>query len=171
MGGGYGYGGGGGGYGVPPAPTQTMTVGAAAMSDPSFGRYERQDIRQATAPRQPATYGRTQSQILQGAKPFSAYKPADAYSPYMRLNTRNLESARGANAYYEWVKPLVDQQHQNRRTEQNIIGLEGVARSGYQTMESMRQRPGNMIRSAAPRVPATFMNTGQYYPGFGGSRR
>ena len=155
------------GYGAPPAPTPTSSLGGVALMDPSFGRYESQDIREATAPRQPASIGRSQSQILRGSKPFSAYRPASAYSPYMRLS-RDLTSGGNSatNTYYEWVKPLLEQQQENRRVTHNIQGLTDTARAGYQSLESMKQRPGNTIRNVAPRNPATFMNTGQYYPGF-----
>lgn len=154
------------GYGVPPSPTPTSSLGGAAMADPSFGRYESQSISQATAPRAPATYGQTQSQVLSPSKPFQGYRPQSAYSPYMRLNQR--DSFTGAsNPYYEYVKPLLDQQQENRQVDRQIGGLQGVARSGFQNMESLRQRPGNTVQQAAPRNPATFMNTGQYYPGMG----
>ncbi|MBN1590380.1 MAG: hypothetical protein JW888_12770 [Pirellulales bacterium] len=154
------------GYGVPPSPTPTISLGGAAMADPSYGRYEAMNIREATAPRQPATFGLSRSQTLRGSKPFSQSRQQSAYSPYMRLNNpRNWSE--GSNAYYQYVKPMLDQQQENSVVNRDIQGLTDTARAGYQSMESMKQRPGNTIRQAAPRTPATFMNTGQYYPGFG----
>ena len=155
------------GYGVPPAPTPTSSLGQSIMTDPSFGRFEVQTVREATAPREPATIGRSQSQILKGSKPFSAYKPARAYSPYLRLQSA---SPVGSNNYYEWVKPQLEQEQENRRLTHNVQGLSETARMGHQSIQSMKQRPGNVIQNAAPRTPATFMNTGQYYPGLSGQR-
>ncbi len=174
---GWGMGGGGGamgtaapgggmtGYGAPPAPTPTSSLGRAALADPGFGRYQSANVREATAARQPATIGRAQSQILRGSKPFTSYRPDSAYSPYMRLN-RDFNSNPGVNTYYDWVKPLLEQQQENRQVGRNIQGLESTARSGYQALQDMRQRPGNMVPGAVSRAPATYMNTGQYYPGF-----
>jgi len=82
------------------------------------------------------------------------------------LNRMNM----GSNAYYDWVKPLLDQQQQNRQVNRSIGGLSDTARAGYQSIENMRQRPGNTIQNVGPRNPATFMNTGQYYPGLSRSR-
>ena len=136
-----------------------------ALADPGFGRYQSPDMREATASRPPATIGRTESQILRGNKPFTSYQPDSAYSPYMRLNSNSLTNP-GNNIYYEWVKPLLDQQQENRQVNRNIQGLESTARSGYQALQDMKQRPGNMVPGATYRSPATYMNTGQYYSGF-----
>ncbi|HBO44237.1 MAG TPA: hypothetical protein DD670_09955 [Planctomycetaceae bacterium] len=154
------------GSGAPPSPTPTSSLGNAAMADPSFGRYDSQSISQATSPRQPATYGQARSQVLSPAKPFQGYRPQSAYSPYMRLNQQS--SFTGAsNPYYEWVRPLLEQQQENRQVDRQIGGLTGVARSGFQNFEAMRQRPGNTIQQGPQRNPSTFMNTGQFYPGMG----
>jgi len=157
-----------GGYGVSPPPAPTMSLGAAALNDPSFGRFEQQSVREATAPRQPASFGQTQSEILRGSKPFADYRAPEAYSPYLRLS-RDLEGRvnPGTNTYYEWVKPMLEQQQENRQVNRNLQGLGDVTRAGHQTLESIRQRPGNTPSGGtAPRNPATYMNTGQYYPGF-----
>lgn len=156
----------GGGYGAPPSPTPTMSLGGMAMADPSFGRYEAANIREATAASQPASIGRSESEILRGNKPFSGYKPQSATSPYLRLSD-DLYRSTGTNTYYNYVKPLIDQQQENRQVTHNLQGLSNTARSDYQTLESLKQRPGNTIQGTAPRMPATFMNTGRYYPGYG----
>jgi hypothetical protein len=162
AGGAAGYGG-GLGYGVPPSPTQPMSLGGAAMADPSFGRYESANIREATDVRQPATVGESQQRVLQGGKPFSGWTPSAAVSPYQRLNDFGLRSP-GVNLYYNYVKPELDQQAQNRAVTRDVQGLADTARAGYQAMQTTGQRPGNSLPTAAPRVPATFMNTGQFYP-------
>ena len=160
-------GGGYSGYGAPPAPTPTSSLGGASFADPRYGRYEAQSIRESTAPRQPATFGQSQSRVLDRNKPFSAYRPASATSPYMRLTGDfRLNTNPASNNYYEYVKPLLDQEAENRRVNTHLQGLTDTARSGYQTIESMKQRPGNTIQSTGPRTPATYMNTGNYYPGF-----
>jgi hypothetical protein len=156
--------GGGAGYGVPPSPTQPMSLGGAAMSDPSFGRYESMNMREATGVRQPATIGDSQARVLQGGKPFSGWQPSNAYSPYMRLNDFANYQSPGTNVYYNYVKPLLDQNEQNRAVTRDVQGLTDTARAGYQAMQAVGQRPGNTAPTTAPRVPATFMNTGQYYP-------
>jgi hypothetical protein len=154
------------GYGFPATPTPTPSLGGAAMADPSFGRYESPDIREATAPRQPASLGQSQAQVLRGGKPFAQSQISSSpYSPYMQLNNaRNW--TQGSNAYYEYVKPQLEQQQENRQVNREVRGLTDTARAGYQSLESLKQRPGNTIQGTAPRNPATFMNTGQYYPGF-----
>jgi hypothetical protein len=163
AGGAAGYGG-GLGYGVPPSPTQPMSLGGAAMADPSFGRYESANIRQATDVRPPATVGESQQRVLQGGKPFSGWRPSDAVSPYQRLNDFDMAHSPGVNQYYSYVKPLLDQQAQNRVVNRDMQGLADTARAGYDATQSTGQRPGNAVPTAAPRVPATFMNTGQFFP-------
>ena len=104
-------------------------------------------------------------EAMRGGKPFSNYRAPSAYSPYMNI-FREDNSSRGINNYYSYVKPALDQQHQDTTVNREIQGLQDTARYGSQAAEQMRQRPGNVIPGGAPKIPATFMNHQQYYPQF-----
>ncbi len=168
-----------GGFGLPPSPTAQSSSGLPPMSDARtqqlYGPTSPSGVRQQTTP-QRSMASRGQSTVPSGAKPFQGYSRGSAYSPYMALfrdiNTPS-SMASGVNNYYNLVKPALDQRQKNQHVGQQIRGLQSTA--GYQgrslqqinQQNQARQRPGNMIpgMNAPQRMPATFMNTQQYYPG------
>ena len=99
---------------------------------------------------------------MRGSKPFSDYKRKSPYSPYLSL-MRERDTAEGLNNYYEYVKPRLEAQQQSRRVNREIQGLQNTTRYGAQTVQQMKQRPGNVIPGVPQRAPATFMNYQQFF--------
>lgn len=151
---------GGMGFGAPPQPTPVSPLGAAPP-DPTYGRYQPNNIQESTAPRQPAQVGESRQKVMRGNKPFSGYRQPAAYSPYMGMFRDEASAARGINNYYEYVRPQLESQQQSQEVNQEIRGLQDTARYGSQITN---QRPGNVVPNAGTqRAPATFMQYQQYY--------
>ncbi len=165
-----------GGFGLPPSPTaqspMAVSPAAAAGTQQAFGPHSPSGVRQQTTPQRSVASHHPQSTVPAGSKPFSSYTRQSAYSPYMSL-FRYQDSARGINNYYSYVKPALDQRKKNRRIGQEISGLQNSAKYQGLSLQQLnqrnqaRQRPGNIIpgSNVPQRMPATFMNTQQYYPG------
>ena len=165
-----------GNFGLPPSPTaQTPTATSALPMGPhqAYGSQSPTGVRQQTTPQPSVSAHHPQSTVPSGAKPFKDYTRTSPYSPYMSL-FRTEDSARGINNYYSLVKPALEQRQKNRQATRAISGLQQKAQSQGLSIQQMnqqnaaRQRPGNVIPGAnvPQRMPATFMNTQQYYPGF-----
>ena len=164
-----------GGLGMPPSPTAPAPMATSpgtAGEQQSYGPHSPSGVRQAATPQAPATAHRQQAAMPSGAKPFQNYKRKSPYSPYMSL-FRDQDSARGVNNYYNLVKPALEQGQQNRQFRGQINGLQSASSYQNQSIQQInqqnqaRQRPGSVIPGAnvQPRMPATFMNMQQYYPG------
>jgi hypothetical protein len=151
---------GGLGLGIPQQPTPTSPMGMAA-ADPAMGRYQSTNIPEATAPRQPSQVSQTQQQMMRGQKPFSDYRAAPAYSPYMGLFR---EQNGRVNNYYEFVKPELEGQQRAQQVNRDIQGLQDTARYGAQSGQMSGQRPGNVVPGGeTQRAPATFMHYQQFF--------
>ena len=164
-----------GGFGLPPSPTaQSPTAVSPAAAGPhqAYGPYSPTDVRQQTTPQRSVASHRQQSTVPAGSKPFQSYTSQPVYSPYMSL-FRTEDAARGVNNYYDLVKPALDQRQKNQQVGREIRGLQRSSQYQGQNLQQLnqrnqaRQRPGNIIpgSNAPQRMPATFMNTQQFYPG------
>lgn len=161
-----------GGFGLPPSPTAQAPMATSPLPmgpHQAYGPQSPTGVRQQTTPQ---SAHHSQSTVPSGAKPFKDYTRTSPYSPYMSL-FREQDSDRGINNYYSYVKPALDQKKQNRQNTRSISGLQQSAQYQGLTIQQLnqqnaaRQRPGSVIPGAnvQPRLPATFMNTQQYYPG------
>ncbi len=159
-----------GGLGLPPSPTATSSLPAGPHQ--AYGPYSPTGVRQQTTPQRSAASHYPQTTIPSGSKPFSRYTRPQAYSPYMSL-FRNDNTERGIDNYSLYVKPALEQRHKNQRVSREIRGLQGSSKTQGLNLREInqqnqaRQRPGNIIpgSNVPQRMPATFMNTQQYYPG------
>lgn len=153
---------GGLGFGLPQQPTPGSPMGMG-VADPAMGRYQSNNVPAATAPRPAAQVSQSQQQLMRGQKPFSDYRAAPAYSPYMSL-FRSSDAGRGINNYYEYVRPRLEAQQQSQQVNRDIQGLQDTARLGAQGGQMSGQRPGNVVPGGeAQRAPATFMRFQQYF--------
>ncbi len=154
----------------PPVPTPMPDPYQFPGTDPRFSQPA------AVSPQVPIQSSPFQSGPLQGKKPFSDYKTPDPSSVYENLGNP-VDLSRGTNTYYETVQPRLQQKQQNRRVNQNIRGLQAQTQRPAQTggigdrSEIIRQRPGNLPVQATPHAPATFMNTGSFFPPPSNARR
>ena len=158
---------------MPPSPTaQTPISPGNAGAQQFYGPHSPTGVRQATTPQPAVSAHRQPATMPAGSKPFEDYHRKSAYSPYMSL-FRTQDADRGINNYYSYVKPYFDQSHQNRRVNKQISGLQNSSRYQNLSIEQInqqnraRQRPGNVIpgENVPQRMPATYMNLQQYYPG------
>ncbi|MBN2023354.1 MAG: hypothetical protein JW809_11250 [Pirellulales bacterium] len=150
----------------PPTPTPSSTPMASpglAVADPRFGPYQPANIEQATAPRPAATFGQARDNVMRQPKPFSDYQKPRVYSPYLSL-MRQSDTVRGIDNYYEYVRPVIEQQAQQRQVNREMQGLQETARYDQMLMGSST-RPGTNAPGTSPKQPATFMNFQQYYGG------
>ena len=148
--------------GMPGSPTPGQNLNRLGMADPNYGHFESARLEAALVPHAPAQVNAARNQVLRGGKPFSGYRQPPAYSPYISL-LRTEDTLRGINNYYEYVMPIIQQEQTNRNVSQSIHGLQITTRSGYQAIQSIKQRPGNApVQAGGAQVP-TFMNTGSYF--------
>lgn len=86
---------------------------------------------------------------------------------------RTQDMDRGINNYYNNVKPALERREENSQVRKNINTLQNASRNQGMSLQQInqqnqaRQRPGNVIPGAdvQQRMPATFMNVQQFYPG------
>jgi hypothetical protein len=76
---------------------------------------------------------------------------------------RTQDSIRGIDNYYEYVMPKIEQQQREKQVSREIMGLQSTARSEYEALQQMKQRPGSAPVQSGSLAPATFMNTGNYF--------
>lgn len=149
---------------MPASPTPGQNLNQLGIADPQYGRFESARLEASLTPRQPAQMNAARNQVIRGGKAFSGYRQPSPYSPYMSL-MRTQDSIRGIDNYYEFVMPRIQQQQTNKQVSQEIGGLQSTARSGYEALQQIKQRPGNAPVQSGSTVPATFMNTGNYFGG------
>jgi len=147
---------------MPAAPTPGQNLNQLGIADPKYGRFESARLEASLMPHQATLTNAARNQIIRGGKPFSGYRQPSAYSPYMSL-MRTQDSVRGINNYYEYVMPQIEQQQRNKQVSREINSLESTARSGYEALIQIKQRPGNAPVQSGAMAPATFMNMGGYY--------
>ena len=95
------------------------------------------------------------------SKPFSSYSPAPAVSPYMDLYRRDTG---GADNYYSFVRPRLDQRRANQVLGGEIRGLQSNQRLQSHAVQKLgkatdRAQTGTM-------APEYYQNFGSFYPGF-----
>ena len=147
---------------MPSAPTPGQNLNQLGIADPQYGRFESARLEASLMPHQATQMNAARNQVIRGGKPFSGYRQPPAYSPYMSL-MRNQDTIRGINNYYEFVLPQVEQEQKNKQVSNEISGLQSTARSGYEAIQQIKQRPGNAPVQSGGLAPATFMNTGGYF--------
>ena len=153
-----------------PTLTPSASAGAAAV-DPALGRYASFAVPQSTGALGPR--GRPPSAPASvGSKPFGNYTPAPTISPYMNLYR---EGVTGIDNYNALVRPVIEQQQRNQRTQRELSRLQQSTRAQSSNLQRLNQRT-NPYQRAVPSYgsggqqgqrPAGYMNYHQYYPGFG----
>lgn len=93
------------------------------------------------------------------SKPFAGYRPSPPVSPYLTLGARD-----AGQAYYNFVRPFTEQRYVNQQVGDDIHGLESLNRSESAALQQIHQQQQIMQGTAGPQY---YMNTQQYYPGFG----
>ncbi len=164
-----------GGMVMPPSPTDQgpMAFSPGTTTDQQiYGPHSPSGISQSAAPQMPVASRQSAGMPSSGAKPFQDYKRTSPYSPYMNLS-RTQDMDRGINNYYNLVRPALEQSQENSRVRRSINTLQNTSRNQGMSLQQInqqnqaRQRPGNVIPGAdvQQRMPATYMNVQQYYPG------
>ncbi|MGD9128860.1 MAG: hypothetical protein PVH19_15895 [Planctomycetia bacterium] len=153
---------GGGSSMMPNAPTPGQNLNQLGIADPQYGRFESARLEASLMPHQAPYLNATRNQVIRGGKPFSGYRQPPVYSPYMSL-MRTQDSIRGIDNYYEYVMPKIEQQQREKQVSREIMGLQSTARSEYEALQQMKQRPGSAPVQSGSLAPATFMNTGNYF--------
>jgi hypothetical protein len=98
--------------------------------------------------------------VARPGKPFAGYTAPPTTSPYMNLYRRG---AGDSDNYTTLVRPLVEQQHENRVFGGEIRGLQSATRLQTSALYKLGKQPQTQAGTTAPEY---FMNYRDYYPGF-----
>lgn len=95
-----------------------------------------------------------------GSKPFANVQRQPTLSPYLNLLRNDGEDVGGAPNYFAFVRPMLDQQQTNRRTNRQIQGL-------GREMQAVNRQLGHQPSEAGMLRPTghqtVFMNHSHYY--------
>ncbi len=152
---------------LPASPADERSQGGArpsvsAGAPPSFGSpYVTSPV---VAPPAAAVYGAASSPTDVRDKPFSDYRPSSPISPYMNLYRFNPS---GIDNYNLFVRPALEQQSFNRQAGAELRTLRSATQFQGAAIQQLDQRGHPWHGQGLQPSAATFMNYGQYYPGFG----